>query len=252
VNWLARRCYQHLAKRKGRLRFGTRWYQVLSRPDNAPVAAAVSAHPQRFVGFAYVNPTEPDHLGTALSLLAEGFKGVQVNAWLEGFDVARDLYPLARLCGERGYPVHIQLGGTHRTGWSLVELADRLPATNFIIAHAGLPYGPSLWQAARTRPNLYFDLAPPFVDERLLEVVARRVPPGRLIFASGGAAGLRTPEGDYSYRVLMARMRNLPLGGRARKAVMGENLRRLLEAGRLERELRARLWACASGSPDGR
>jgi len=252
VNWLARRCYQRLAQTKGRLRLGARWYRVLSGPDNAPVAAAVSAHPDRFVGFAYVNPAEPDHLDTALSFLGAGFKGVQVNAWLDRFDVAQDLYPLARLCGERGYPVHIQLGGTRRTGWSLVELADRLPGTNFIIAHAGLPYGPSIWRAARTRPNLYFDLAPPFVDEGLLELVARRVPPGRLIFASGGAAGLRTPEGDYSYRDLMARMRNLPLVGRAVKAVMGENLWRLLEAGPLERELRARLWAYASGSPGGR
>lgn len=211
----------------GRLKVGRAWYRTVAAPDNETVASAVRANPDRFIGFAFVNPLDPGHLDAVDRYLASGFRGVKVHAWFHRFSLTRGLGPVAERCGEHGVPMLLHLGGSRRTGLSVLELADRFPVTNFIVAHAGLPYYVPLWRAVRTHPNLYFDLAGPYMSADFLRVVARHVPPGRLLFASGSPYGLRTPDGGHSYARLKGWVRDLGLGKEAEKAVYGGNLARL-------------------------
>ncbi|MEW6031753.1 MAG: amidohydrolase family protein [Bacillota bacterium] len=230
------------------------WCGTADRPDNEGVAEAVAAHPDRFIGFVFVNPADPQHPDIMELYLESGFKGVKVHPWLHGFNVERELFLAAKRCGELGVPVLLHLGGSRPTGLSVIDLADRLPATSFILAHAGLPYYSALWRAARLRPNIYFDLSGPYMSAELLRVVASNVPPGRLLFASGGPHGLRLPEGGHSYSAVRSWIEALPLPGAALEAILGGNLRRILslddDAWRRE-EVRARLVG-ASGTPGDR
>lgn len=216
------------AVQDGCLNLGPSRLRIRHEPDNGPVEEALRAYPDRFLAFVTVNPQDPSSTDVVGRYLAKGFSGVKVHAWYHGVDLVRQLYRSARLCGRAGRPVLLHLGGTYRTGLAVIELANRLPATNFILAHAGLPYYHDLWQAARTHPNLYFDLAGPYMSAELVLHIASRVPPGRLLFASGGPVGLRRADGGHSYSKVRYWIDLLQLGGEARKAVLGENLLRLI------------------------
>lgn len=227
---VARFRYQNQA-RDGLVRIGRAVFRAVAHPDNDSVAAAMAAHPGRFIGFASVNPTDPGHLVETDRCFRAGFRGVKVQAWLHRVDVRRQLPPLAKRCAEAGYPLLVHLGGNRRTGLGIMEVVDRFPSVSFIIAHGGIPYHQILWQAARTRANLFFDLAEPFLSARLVGQLASAVPPGRLLFGSGGPAGLRTAEGGHSYAAAKRRMEDClapRICPEAREGVFGATLLRLV------------------------
>jgi predicted TIM-barrel fold metal-dependent hydrolase len=216
----------------GMVRCGDGWWRrIQSRPDNGPVAEILAGDPDRFIGLAFVNPRDPGHLDVLDRCFAQGFRGIKVHAWLHDVDLRHDLRKAAERCGDAGFPVMVHLGGTYRTGLSILDLADRLPTTAFIVAHAGLPYYSALWQATRTYPNLYFDLSGPFMSAELVRLTARHVPPGRLIFASGGPSYLRRADGECDYSEVMGWVDSLGLSREPRRAIFGETLLRLVGLG---------------------
>jgi len=212
----------------GVLRDGKRYYRVIPTPDNEPVAAASDHYPNRFIPFVYVNPNDPAHTDVVDHYLARGFRGVKVNAWFHNVDLGSALSKVARRCGDAGRPVLIHLGGTRRTSLSVFELIDRYPTTDFIMAHAGIPCYSWLWRAARIHPNLYFDLSGPFMTAELVNLIAARVPPGRLLFASGCPQGLRTAGGGHDYAGIRPWVDSLEVSAEARRAILGGTLQRLV------------------------
>ncbi len=233
--------------RNGLVKRGKSWFAVEQVPDNEPIAAALAAHPDRFLGFATVNPNDPGHLDTIDRSFARGFRGVKIHAWHHKVDIRRSLGKVASRCGEAGFPVLMHLGGTYRTGLAILELAERFPATNFILAHGGVPFNFVLWRACRTTPNLYFDTAGPDITWGQLARLAVSVPPGRIVFASGAPGALRGPDGKFGAGPATEWVRSLPVGGEARRAILGETLLRLVG---LEPSTESR--SAASGSHGGR
>jgi predicted TIM-barrel fold metal-dependent hydrolase len=211
----------------GLLRTTRGFLRVISTPDNEPVAEAARRHPGRFIPFAFVNPNDPTHTTILEHYLARGFRGAKVNAWFHAVDLRATMGRIARRCGEAGLPVLLHLGGTRQTGWAIFDLIDRYPNTNFIIAHAGLPCYAWLWRACRIHPNLYFDLSGPYMTPALVGCIAGKVPPGRLLFASGGPHGLRTADGEHSYAVGKRWIFALDVSDEARSAILGGTLLRL-------------------------
>jgi len=234
----------------GLVRAGGRVLPVVGRPDNEAVASAVAAYPDRFIALASVNPRLPGCLAEIDRCFNRGFRGVKVHAWHHDVDLARDLPPVAGRCAEAGLPILLHLGGSRRTGLALLELLDRFPTVNFIAAHAGLPYHRALWTAARSYANLYFDLAGPHISPELARLMARSVPPGRVLFASGGPDGLRDAGGGHSYsrpRRCAEEYLGPSPGRQARDAVLGGNLLRLVRLARPTDH-----WSAAAGNPGGR
>ncbi len=236
--------------RGGLARAGPFLFPIIPNPDNGPLAAALEAYPRRFIAFATVNPNDPGYVDEIDRRLGQGFRGVKVNAWYHRVDLRRSLAAAARRCSEAGYPLLVHLGGRRRDGLAILELADHYPATAFIIAHAGLPFYRTLWRAAAYHPNLYFDLAGPYMSAELAEAIALKVPPGRLLFASGGPIGLRAAGGGYSYAAAkrwVERWSASRVNAEAARAVLGGNLLRLVRLA----SPKARTTA-AAGSPGGR
>jgi len=235
--------------RDGLLRAGPFRFRIVERPDNEPVAAALASHPNLFIGLASVNPNDPGHLDEIDRCFGRGFRGVKGHAWFHRVDLKRQLLQTAKRCANAGFPLLIHLGGSRRTGLSILELADRFPSASFIVAHAGLPYYRVLWHAARTHPNLYFDLAGPYMSAELAGLLASHVPPGRLLFASGGPEGLRAAGGGYSYATAKRWVESWlapQMNEEARQAVLGNNLLRLV---RLAKPTARR--SAAAGNPGG-
>lgn len=181
-------------------------------PDNDAVFAAARAHPDRFLPFAFVNPTLPSAHDELDRRIADGARGVKLHPWFHDYRLSQAL-PLLRRCEAAGLPVLAHLG---RGPASDVEaVLDACPRLALILAHAGIPHFEKFW----TMDRLLFDTASPrtMLHPRVLRALVEAVGPERIVFASDGPTGLREAAGGYGYEFP-------PIPDRA----MGDNLARVL------------------------
>jgi len=136
--------------------------------SNDEVAAAVSAHPSRFVGLAAVDLMSP--MGAVRELRRAvkdlGLKGLRVLPWLWGLPPNdRRYYPLYAECVALGVPFCTQVGHTgplrtSETGRPIPYLDDvalDFPELVIVAGHIGYPWTEEMIALARKYPNVYID-----------------------------------------------------------------------------------------------
>lgn len=137
---------------------------------NDLVAEAVSRHPDRFIGFAGVDP----HKGQAAAddledaLTRQGLKGLKiVPNLIECYANDRKLYPLYEIADRHQVPVLFHTGTLFYTGVRLKygqplpvdDVATDFPNLNIIMAHFGFPWYFEAMAIAERNPNVYFNIA---------------------------------------------------------------------------------------------
>jgi uncharacterized protein len=90
---------------QGDLRLSGKTYRIYSRPDNATVAAVLAAHPQRFLGWIFLNPRLSDHLEELERWrIIPGFVGVKLHSHWHDWPI-EDALPIARRCEQLKLPI---------------------------------------------------------------------------------------------------------------------------------------------------
>lgn len=164
------------------------------RPDNEPVLAAARSHPDRFIPFAFLNPTLGQEVHDELDrALAEGARGVKLHLWFHEYRLT-DALAVLRRCQENDLPVLAHLG--FGPPEDVEEVLDRLPRLKLILAHAGIPHFHRLWRLERVR----FDVAglageASWVPRGFIPELLEAVGPDRVVFGSDAPIGIRTKEG---------------------------------------------------------
>jgi predicted TIM-barrel fold metal-dependent hydrolase len=188
----------------------------LARPDNDSVFDAAKAFPDRFIPFAFLNPTLRQEAHDEFDrTVAAGARGVKLHPWLHDYRLT-DATLLIQRCEAAGLPVlaHLGLGPAE----DVEEVLDRFPKLKLVLAHGGIPHFDRLWRLPRVR----FDVAlRALVSESTVRRMIDAVGPDRVIFGSDAPAGLRVgpgPESGHRYEVP-------PLPDRA----MGDNLAAILD-----------------------
>lgn len=138
--------------------------ELLSNDD---VAAAVNAHPERFVGVCSVDLSHPMHAVRELRRrVREGFKGVRLLPWLWRLPPNdKRYYPIYAECIELGVPFCLQVGHTGPLMPSepgrpipyLDEVAFDFPELVIVAGHIGFPWTIEMIALARKYPNVYID-----------------------------------------------------------------------------------------------
>ncbi|MCD4674798.1 MAG: amidohydrolase family protein [Desulfobacula sp.] len=138
--------------------------------SNEMVAAAVRRYPERFIGFASVDP----HKGTAAAdelvdaVTRLGLKGLKiVPNLIEMYPNDRRLYPLYEIAREHDIPVLFHSGTLFYTGvrlkfgqpMSIDDVAVDFPQLKIIIAHFGLPWFYEAIAIVQRNPNVYFNIS---------------------------------------------------------------------------------------------
>lgn len=119
---------------------------------NDVVAAAMAEHPNRFVGFAVVNPHYPDDMKSELErCLALGFKGIKLIAAYQNYpEEGPNYYPAYEFAHEN----RLMTLSHH---WGSPEFLDRLARdysnATFIIGHWF--HLPEYGEVVRNRANVY-------------------------------------------------------------------------------------------------
>jgi len=128
--WRARRLVRSRALREA----------LLDNPINERVLLALREKPDRFYGFAFVNPESDRALDEIRRCLAAGMRGIklallQYPADLSGPRVAA----ICELAAEHRVPLFFHQGLTPASS-DARQMTAAFPAVSFIIAHAGVQY----------------------------------------------------------------------------------------------------------------
>jgi predicted TIM-barrel fold metal-dependent hydrolase len=195
---------------------------------NREVARIVRSRPNRFYGFAFINPRRD--AGRVHSMVEEavkhhGFVGIKVHR--HDSPITREVCESAR---QFSLPVLYDVVGEV----SAVELlAEEYPTLNFIIPHLG-SFSDD-WKAQLAlidhlvrHPNVYADTSGVRRFD-LLEQAVRRAGPNKILFGSDGP--WLHPE------VELAKIKALRLSAREEQLILGGNFLRLIPGRRPRRRL---------------
>lgn len=198
---------------------------LLAEPANDRVRDAVARHPDRFSGFAFINPESPRAGDEIRRCLDAGLQGIklallQYPTDLEGPNMAA----ICATAAQRRLPLFVHQGLT-RASSDLSRIVKRFPGVVFIVAHAGVQYFESVCRLAATHANVYVDTSSYFVTRRKLRRLCRTVGARKLVFGSDVPVMAETP------REGMERIMELPVPDGDKRRILGENLEAVL-AGR--------------------
>lgn len=212
-------------------------------PDsNDYVAEIVRAYPERFIGFATVDPWKGkmavDEVERAVVEL--GLKGLKLHPVHQAFfPNDQRFYPLYQKCSDLGIPVLFHSGysaaGTGMPGGGGLKLkysqpipyfddvAADFPNLTIIMAHPGWPWVDQQIAVALHKPNVYIDLSgwsPKYIPEALIRDANTRLR-DKVLFGS-----------DYPYLPPERWLREfeaLPIREEVRPKILLENAKRVLK-----------------------
>ena len=211
----------------GDLRLGGKVHAIYPRPDNASVAEVVRAHPDRFLGWIFLNPRAAvglDELERWRGVA--GMIGVKLHPHWHGWPLV-DAIPIARRCEELGMPVLLHLGFGDRGDWRVLTAAA--PRLRLIFAHAGIPHYDRIWGAIRADRRLALDVSSPYLDEALVRDAVAAVGPERVLYGTDAPYGFHDPDGGYDYGAIRGWVERLRLPARDIDRVLSGNALTLLD-----------------------
>ena len=141
---------------------------VLGAPEEY-TAEYVSRHPDKIIGFAWINPLENDASRYARQCVEKlGLKGLKMYPILmHFFPNDEKAYPVYEVAQELKIPVMFHMGASPRRAAHLkytlpihiMDVAKAFPDLTIIIAHMAHPYIRDTVQVLRIEPNVYADIS---------------------------------------------------------------------------------------------
>jgi hypothetical protein len=136
---------------------------------NEIIADYVKQHPEKLVGWASVDPNEPDCVEQLVHCVEDlGLRGLKLGPVYQHFDPqGRKHWPLFKMCQDLNLPIMWHQGATFpsraRLGWGLPlqleDIALDFPDLRMIVAHLGHPWEEDLVVLIRKCPNVYADIS---------------------------------------------------------------------------------------------
>jgi predicted TIM-barrel fold metal-dependent hydrolase len=136
---------------------------------NALVAAYVSEHPDKLVGWASVDPTQADAIDQLRHAVdGLGLRGLKLGPAYQHFDPTdRTFWPFFAEVERLGIPTLWHQGTTFpsqarlriSTPLALEDLAMDFPGMRMIVAHLGHPWEEDLVALVRKAPNVWADIS---------------------------------------------------------------------------------------------
>jgi hypothetical protein len=196
---------------------------IRNTEGNDQIACAVRCHPDRFIGFATINPWWRDRAVDEVKRASQehGFAGIVIHPILHGFEANDPLvFPLIEAAVEQKMIVYVTGGAPYLAmPYKIADLAGRYPAGRFVMGHAGWDFHFDVPYCLDACPNLSAETSRNGLAN--LESLARRFGAERLIFGS-----------DYpfsSYESEIAKIRLLPgLSGAEQERILAGNAISLL------------------------
>ena len=200
---------------------------IYSRPDNEAVARLVASHPDRFLGWIFLNPRNNPRVLDELERwrAVPGMIGVKLHPHWHDYRT-EILGPILRRAEELRLPVLIHLGFRGRGDFRAICTA--FPGLTVISAHAGFPFYRDLWKTRRDHPNLYVDLSSPYIDEALARAAVAAMGPERCLYGTDAPYGFHEEDESYDYGEIKGWIERMPVSTAQREGIFGGNFQEIL------------------------
>jgi len=224
---LGRILYRSTVHRSGRVSFLSPSAPIYPEPDNDAVERAFSAHPHKFVGWIFHNPSAKPPVEEAERRFRNpGWIGVKAHPFWHRYPVAA-LDDVAALCQERDKPMLVHLGAGAGRG-DFRRLPKRFPRLKLVYAHAGIPWYGTLWDDAIRRENVFVDLSSPYLDKALRHRALRALGASRCLYGSDGPYGYPGRDGGYDHGAILRQISQAGLAAQDLDRVLGGNFNSLV------------------------
>jgi predicted TIM-barrel fold metal-dependent hydrolase len=196
------------------------------RRDNDMVRDVLELHPDRYVGFVYLNPCYlQDSLDEIERCIADGpFTGIKL--WVALHCSEPNLDPICERAAELGAPVlqHTWLKITgnlpfESTPWDLAEIARRHPEVNFIFGHSGGNWEMG-FRIVQDLPNVYAEVAGGDPELGQTEMGVRMLGADRIVYGSDAPG--------RSFASQIAKVHGADISDEDRAKILGANMQGLL------------------------
>jgi len=195
---------------------------------NDMTAAAVRAHPGRFVGYASVNPHYPERVRPELERCFDelGLTLIKLHPMMVQYPVSGPAYdPVWRFASERHTVVlsHTWAGDATCSPKDFGPLAKAHPDVAFILGHSGgTPAGyVEAIRVAQENPNIYLDICRSVMSRHWVERIVSETGPDRVLL------GTDLPFIDPTY--LIGRLACTALTDLEKHKVFGGNAEKLIQ-----------------------
>jgi uncharacterized protein len=196
-------------------------------PDNGVVFDAVREHPDRFLGWVFVNPKGKKDQVAELEKYKDndGFIGVKAHPFWHHFTPI-ELLPVAERLAKIGKPLIIHCGFGEEGNFG--ALLHKVPELKLILAHTGFPEYSDTWKAVLPWKNVSLDLSQTsYVSEKATREAVSYLGADRLVFGTDGPYGFHDEQGRYDYGYIKRRIERL-FPEEIVKKLLGENFARLV------------------------
>lgn len=192
---------------------------------NDRTAAFVARHPERFIGFAYISPLQPERMHPELERAVDrlGMRAIKIYAPYTPFEYDHPVWdPVYRFAHERSLAI-LAHTGVDAEPRHLEQAAARFPGANFVAGHSGNeePYRRQAIEACHRCPNFFLETCSTYRTPGVIEDLVARAGADRVLY--GSDLPLMDPRSQLGKIVTAA------IDDRAKKLILGENACRLLQ-----------------------
>lgn len=156
---------------------------------NREMAEVIEAHPDRFSGYATMNPNYPDQVAAEIEALERrrGFVGFKFHPTANKYPLTGDGYLPALEYAHQNRLIVL----SHSWGLSdydaprmFGEIAPRYENATFLMGHSGYGEWEAAFGVARDHPNVYLDLTAAYKVAGIIERMVREVGSQKIVFGT--------------------------------------------------------------------
>lgn len=200
-------------------------YEIFNKPNNDIVASAINKFPERFLGWAAVNPKIASSVEEVdLYLSKPGFIGIKAHPFMHGYRIS-ELDTVAALCESKGKPMIIHLSSELD---SYKYLPERYPNLKLIYAHAGLPFWKKLWTYIKKKPNIFVDTSSDYLTPSLVRMAVESLGYQKVLFGCDGPYGMKDFN-VYDYSDKKSWIETLQISDDQKEYILGKNLLKMIK-----------------------
>ncbi len=197
-------------------------------PDNESVAKAMEEHPDRFIGWIFVNPRGKNDPLQEYEKWKDtpGFIGVKAHPFWHQF-APIELLALAEKLAESGKPMLLHVG--YDSHGDFLSLTEKVPKLKLILAHTGFPCYSDTWKLIKDKNNILVDVsADAYVNEKATKRVITYLGADRCLFGTDGPYGHKADDDLFDNGLIKRRIERLFPDPEIHKRVLGENFKELI------------------------
>ena len=206
-------------------------YPIETDPDNEKVFNTVSRHPDKFLGWVFVNPRGRKNQVEEFEKYkkAKGFIGVKAHPFWHRFAPV-ELTPVAERLAKTGKPLLIHAGFGEEVDFD--ALLKKVPNLKLILAHAGFPGYAETWKKIKPLRNVYMDLSQTsYTSEAATRSAVQMFGADRLFFSTDGPFGFHGPDHQYDYGFIKRWIEGMFSDVKIREKLLGQSFAQVVGLG---------------------